>query len=547
MTIEVSSWTDLDAIRNDLTEDYVLTTDLDSNDGDYSGIGDDFEPIGDLFSTDWTLDGQGHEIRDLVISDTDQSVGLCRGVGEIRNLGVVDADVNNPNSLSDRQSTGILIGSTGGGPTIENCYSSGSVDAAEEDVGGLIGTMTSSGTTVRSCFSSATVTTDNGFCGGLVGLVFNGTVQSCYTLGSVASPSVKGGFVGENNGEIRECWSATSLTGGGGFVGLSFGDEIGCFWNTDVGPDTTDGDATGLTTSEMQGLGVETTMSPLRYVADFSRVVGGDNADADGYPILRSVPIAPQDDAQTASISDYLTVVTGLSAVVTNTADGRVIDLDWTDQAVGEDGFRVYRAADTTASFPDGFEALATTDPNVESFRNDENLLEDDYVFRVVAVEDDVESDPTDAVSESVGAAVADLAADAFDDDGTAVCDLTWTDRVAGSHSFRVYRSTDSDPTFPDDFAVVLQPATDTESARDEPLDVETAFTYRLTATQDDVESEPTDPASVETTPVGPFVVEIVDTNSPVGVGETLELDVDVTNQGEFSDETTATAELTEQ
>ena len=448
MTIEVSSWTDLDAIRDDLTEDYVLTTDLDSTDGDYAGIGDDWTPIGDLFSTDWTLDGQGHEIRDLVISDTDQSVGLCRGVGEIRNLGVVDADVNNPNSLSDRQSTGILIGSTGGGPTIENCYSSGSVDAAEEDVGGLIGTMTSSGTTVRSCFSSATVTTDNGFCGGLVGLVFNGTVQSCYTLGSVASPSVKGGFVGENNGEIRECWSATSLTGGGGFVGLSFGDEIGCFWDSDVGPDTTDGDATGLTTSEMQGLGVETTMPPLRYVADFSRAVGGDNADADGYPILRSVPIAPQDDAQTASIADYRAVVR-------------------------------------------------------------------------------------------------DLTAAGVDDDGPAV-GLSWSDRAAGEDLFRVYRTDGDGGVFPDEFVAVAETDAETETATDSDLPDDTTFTYRVVAVEDSVESDPTD-ADTVTTPTGEFVVEIVGTNSPVGVGETLELDVDVTNQGGASGETTVEADLTEQ
>jgi len=42
----ITSWTDLDAIRIDLTEDYILTANLSSADVDCAGIGDDLTPIG---------------------------------------------------------------------------------------------------------------------------------------------------------------------------------------------------------------------------------------------------------------------------------------------------------------------------------------------------------------------------------------------------------------------------------------------------------------------------------------------------------------------
>ena len=46
MAVEISDWNDLDNVRNDLSGDYVLVNDLDSETDGYAGIGDDFEPIG---------------------------------------------------------------------------------------------------------------------------------------------------------------------------------------------------------------------------------------------------------------------------------------------------------------------------------------------------------------------------------------------------------------------------------------------------------------------------------------------------------------------
>lgn len=544
MTIHISDWTDLDAVRDDLDGDYELVNDLDSSTAGYSGLGDDWTPIGspsESFSESFTgtFDGGGHEIRDLVISISRINVGLFGIIGgEVTDLGVVNADVTNTGT--DGSESGIFAGRIGGtGAVVERCYATGVVDSSSEndDIGGFCG---NSFRTIRDCFVDATVGKAEFQTGGFIGET-SGLIERCYAFGSV---DAGGGFAGSNGGTIRDSYAAVS-GGDDGFV--EFGrDETDCYYDTDVGPATTNSDAIGLSTSDMQGLSAGDEMPGLRYVADFSRVVGGDNADADGYPILRRVPVGPQDAAQSAVISDTRIVVNGLSADVVSTADGAVIELTWNDRAANA-GYRVYRALGSSATFPDDFTELSTTAPNTDTFQNDDDLLENTYTFRVVAVEDGAESAPTDAVTETIGPPVEGLSASAFDDDGTAVVDLSWTDAVAGSHSFRAYRTTTLDPTFPDDFSVVLAPDANTDAAEDRGVPVEESFVYRLTAVLDGTESAPTAEASAETRPVGPFEISIVSTNSPVGVGAELAVDVEITNQGDFTKETDVAVDLTEQ
>ena len=79
MPVEISDWNDLDNVRNDLTGEYVLVNDLDSGTNGYAGIGDSFDPIGELsngFSGDF--DGNGNTISDLKISEAPSGV---EGVG----------------------------------------------------------------------------------------------------------------------------------------------------------------------------------------------------------------------------------------------------------------------------------------------------------------------------------------------------------------------------------------------------------------------------------------------------------------------------------
>ena len=91
MAIEISNWTELDAIREDLEEDYILINDLSSKDEDYEDIGDDWSPIGGTDNEfSGNFDGGGHTIYDLVINKPDVECvgffGYIRDTGHIKNI-----------------------------------------------------------------------------------------------------------------------------------------------------------------------------------------------------------------------------------------------------------------------------------------------------------------------------------------------------------------------------------------------------------------------------------------------------------------------------
>ena len=438
MTIEVSSWTDLDAIRDDLSGDYVLTTDLDSSDSDYAGLGDDWTPIGGLDSEVFNglrFDGNGHSIEDLVVNPSGQDfVGLFGGGGgddgefdEIADLALevtIDSDVSN---------TGGLAGFVGRG-------------------------------SVRRVFVDATITgsadRSGGICGGHAGNV----LTDSYILGSVTGGSTVGGVVGTSgfeSADLRRCWAAVDMDGD-----LAVG-AIAGRWTGDVGPlwydetvfpvgiadnGLTSNSATGLTTAEMQGLAAADNMAALAFAAEWSEVVGAHNADADGYPILRTIDLDTQDAGQTATIESLRMLARDLSTAASNDPDidEATVTLAWTDSAVGEDGYRIYRSSLSSPTFPDDFTVLTETQPDTETHNDDSAAFDESYEYRVAAFEGDGEATPRAAETIAVGSP-------------------------------------------------------------------------------------------------GPFTVQIVGTNSPVGVGEPLELDVELTNQGDLEGETTVEADLTEQ
>jgi len=102
MVTNISSIEDLNSIRSDLTEDYVLTKDLDFNDEDSY---DDFEmnqitnwtPLGnDTTKFTGTFDGGGFTIKNLFSSHSSNYMSLFGFVSgaTIENLTLQDAYVN---------------------------------------------------------------------------------------------------------------------------------------------------------------------------------------------------------------------------------------------------------------------------------------------------------------------------------------------------------------------------------------------------------------------------------------------------------------------
>jgi len=193
--LEIRTWYDLDAIRNNLSGHHILMNDLDSSTPGYDELvsptangGKGWQPIGGYFSYvfEGTFDGQGYEIRDLFINRLDElGVGLFGIVDEggvIENVGVVNATV-----------TGyVLIGGLVGGNagTVSNSYSRGSV-TGEECVGSLVGANE-----------------------------WVGTVSNSYSTGSVTGEWRVGGLVGDNRGTVSNSYSTSSVTGNSGVGGL---------------------------------------------------------------------------------------------------------------------------------------------------------------------------------------------------------------------------------------------------------------------------------------------------------------------------------------
>jgi len=243
--LEIQTWYDLDAVRNNLAGNHTLMNDLDSTTAGYTDLasptangGKGWEPIGIFHPYGptaytgfmGTFNGQGYEIRDLFINRPDEGwVGLFGEIdggwdGEevIKDMGVVNVTV-----IGD-YNVGGLVGKNNG--TVLNCYSSGNVTGRSR-VGGLFGVSTG---TVSNSYSTGTMAGEWDV-GGLVGWNER-TVNNSYSTGIVTGNSSVGGLVGENYGTVSNSCSNADVTGQycvGGLVGQNlFGGTVNNCYST---------------------------------------------------------------------------------------------------------------------------------------------------------------------------------------------------------------------------------------------------------------------------------------------------------------------------
>ena len=264
--IEVSNLEQLDAVRYDLDGDgspdnggdaskygvafptsgtekvcesacngYELTRSLDFDNVDSyaSGAvnnawttGNGWDPIGDTFEA--TFDGNGNTISNLHINRMDTpNVGLFSLndlYGMIRNIGLIDVDVNGKNG-------GGLAGSNLG--IISHSYATGSVTGSETDTGGLVGLngseFVTGGSTISHSSASVAVSGDHNV-GGLAGENY-GAVMFSHATGSVeGDDEAVGGLVGSNEGTVISSYATGSVSGSdrsvGGLAGRNWGGRI---------------------------------------------------------------------------------------------------------------------------------------------------------------------------------------------------------------------------------------------------------------------------------------------------------------------------------
>ena len=252
---------------------YELKADLDfdtDGDGDVDAADEywnrrrGWEPIGSYGTGNEfiaTFDGNGHTISHLYIRRSSSRIGLFGVVGNgghVRDLGVVDADVNgssrgvivgglagsNTGIVTGSHVTG-LVSSTGDGSTrvgglvgrnggpgdgfnsIAASFSTAMVTGPRasyrSSVGGLVGYNYGS---IRASYASGAVTGTGtlSYVGGLVGHHNGGRIAVCYATGSVTGKTYVGGLVGQNDTSIRASYATGAVTGDdfvGGLVGYN--------------------------------------------------------------------------------------------------------------------------------------------------------------------------------------------------------------------------------------------------------------------------------------------------------------------------------------
>lgn len=312
MATTITTWAELDDIRNDLSGDYVLGNDLDQNSEGYntyasssanSGAG--WDPIGDG-TTPFTgsLDGDGFSIKDInIIRDTDY-LGLFGAItgAALNNITIEDISITS-NSASY---IGSLVGSSPfslSASTITNChavnpvfvlggcnYIGGLIGEIEDHgivtlcsatgvdidwdevnssyfIGGLIGWATNNIQCTKS-YATGTITAADDYIGGLIGFSSgNGTFENCWADVDITETSEFGdgvhigGFMGEEQGAatISKCYSVGAVTAGaatdvGGFLGDGGYIVQSCFWDTQTSGQATSAGGTGKTTAEMKDI-----------------------------------------------------------------------------------------------------------------------------------------------------------------------------------------------------------------------------------------------------------------------------------------------------
>lgn len=231
---QICNFEQLDNIRNNLSADYVLTSNINAAATTTQNGGLGWAPIPNFAGE---IDGQGFVIKDLFINrPVSADVALfsqALNSAKIQNIAVVDANITGANR------TGILIGrwdngNSGGG--VNNVYSSGVVSGTSS-VGGLIGRIDSDGALLTNAHSTATVTGSNIYTGGLVGYFIDdsgndaGNIKNVYATGAVTGTDGVGGLIGRvtlntlDTYVLEDAYATGDVTGTG-LVGGLIGEAV---------------------------------------------------------------------------------------------------------------------------------------------------------------------------------------------------------------------------------------------------------------------------------------------------------------------------------
>ncbi len=195
----------------------------------------DTDNVGLFGYTNYKADIQDVGLEIISVTGKDNVGGLAgyQYNGEITGCYVTGAD--GTGSVSGCGDVGGLIGGSGVGSTITDCYATVDVTGTDDYVGGLVGRLSSSDPSITGSYNAGSVSGSGSYVGGVTGYN-DGTVMDCYNSGSVSGTGddYVGGLVGRNDGTVTDCYNSGSVSSTGdyrvgGVAGQNFGTVQYCY------------------------------------------------------------------------------------------------------------------------------------------------------------------------------------------------------------------------------------------------------------------------------------------------------------------------------
>jgi len=265
---------------------FIQIADIDATSTSGWDGGSGFTPIGNSTTQfTGTYDGQGYTIDALYINRASTSSLAFIGYIDDASAEVENLGITNCD-ITGNYRTGAIVGYLIDG-SVNKCYSTGTVNGRGL-VGGLVGF--NSAATITNSYSKANVTRTSGtnsFIGAFVGTVTSGTIENCYATGDVSYDG------------------ATNPTDKGFSGGSSGGTFNNNFFDSEVSNQTSATGATAKTTTEMQNISTYTDKATtgLTNAWDFIETPYNDYSETDiwgmnmnSYPHLLTGNKEPEGD-----------------------------------------------------------------------------------------------------------------------------------------------------------------------------------------------------------------------------------------------------------
>jgi hypothetical protein len=334
---EICSWTQLNNTRLNMSAYYALNNSLDSGMEDYSGIGDDWQPIGTNATLNFSgnFNGQGNIIYNLTISrgTTDSPENYYLGLfgyvsgGNLSNINLVNVNI------TGHAYVGGLVGYQVFSSITNSSSTSTLTGGSNSSVfGGLVGAQLSSNITDSSSTSTLTGGSNSSVFGGLVGVQYISSIitdsSSTSTLTGGSNSSFFGGLVGAQlSSNITDSSSTSTLTGGSN--SSFFGGLVGAQLSSNITDSSSTSTLTGGSNSSFFGglVGSQWSSSTITNSSSTSTLTGGSGSNQFGglvgsqwssSTITNSIVIL-EDSGNLSAGANVSLIVNNISGSVTNT------------------------------------------------------------------------------------------------------------------------------------------------------------------------------------------------------------------------------------